>query len=143
MKNLIGKSENDIFDKYLKYLKTKGLDPEEVKAIKEFLNKAYQKTKNIWRPGCCRCIPDAYEVVEKIFQNSIVSKYFEEIIVKNFREGHFFFVMLSHDGKEFVIDPTGVPIEGGTWIFPNTIKPYFGLVEYATDYHEIIYKNSS
>lgn len=64
-------------------------------------------------------------------------------MVKNFRKGHFFFVMFSHDGKEFVIDPTGVPIKGRTWVFPDVIKPYFGLVEYATDYHKIIYENSS
>jgi len=143
LKHIIKNSENKNFKEYLKYLETKGLTYEEVKAIKEFLEEFYKNTGYLWRPGSCRHIPKLCELGNEILQKSLAKKYFGNIITRSYdTDGHFFLVMLSYDGKEFVIDPTGVPVKEKTWVFPDDIRPYFGLVRHATGYHKIIYQNS-
>lgn len=101
------------FSEYVKYLVTKGLNSDESKAVKEFLSGLYEKTYEIWQPGCCRFIPDMDKTVEKILNNSTAKKYFESVHVRKYtldgKDAHFFLTLFSSRGKEFVIDPTGVP----------------------------------
>ncbi|MEM5766136.1 MAG: hypothetical protein QW423_00640 [Candidatus Aenigmatarchaeota archaeon] len=128
--------------KFEKYFEKRGLNPEEIKNIKKFLEELYQKTGCFWKPGYCRYTPEFLEAAKKILRNS--ENYFEDIRIRNYEGGHFFLVAFLRDGKEFIIDPTGVPsVSGkGRSIFPDDIKPYFGLIDYATGYHKLIYENS-
>jgi len=76
-----------------------------------------------------------------ILQKSATNEYFTQIVPQNYMDEHFFLLMLSREGKEFVIDPCGVPIKEKDWSYPEDIIPYFGLVEYATGFHKVIYQN--
>lgn len=141
IEKLIDKSRNKSFEDYSEYLKTKGLIPEEAKAVKKFLDEFCEKTGYVWEPGSCRYIPKLCELGNEILQKSTANKYFTQIVLKNYMDGHFFLFMLARDGRKFVIDPTGVPVEEKSWVFPDDIRPYFGLVEHAAKFHKIVYQN--
>ncbi|MEM5793688.1 MAG: hypothetical protein QXS48_04585 [Candidatus Aenigmatarchaeota archaeon] len=142
VEEMIEKSRSESFDKFSKYFEKSGLKKEERKAVKDFLEKLCKKTGYAWRPGLCRYIPKVIELAKQTLKESCAKNYFYEIVLKNYDDRHFFLLMLSFEGKKFVVDPTGVPEKERTWVFPDDIKPYFGLIEKAKGFHRVVYQNS-
>jgi len=142
IEEIVEKSKNESFEKFSKYFEKSGLSKGEEKGIENFLERFCKKTGYIWKPGLCKYIPKILDLAKETLKESCAKKYFYDVVLGNYKEGHFFLLILSFEGKKFVVDPTGVPEKEKAWVFPDDIKPYFGLIEKAKGFHKIVYQNS-
>lgn len=135
------KSRNVNFEGYSEYLETEGLTSEETGAVRDFLAEFCKKSGYLWKPSLCKYFVKLCKLGNEVLQKSAASEYFTQIVPQNYMDEHFFLLMLFRDGREFVIDPCGVPVKENDWLYLKDIIPYFGLVEHATGFHKVIYQN--
>ena len=122
---------------YFKFLCADGLSRIEEAAIKNLLTRIGDVSGGAWRPMNCDAIPHYTHLANSVWERSMGKDLFGELIPMRFLHGHFFWVSEMPDGRLFIIDPTGVPIEPPH----KNITPFFGLLDAADGYHRQVYAN--
>lgn len=129
--------------RHLTFFNREGLTEEEANALYVTLVKLGEKTGNMWTPRDCGDIPELTKFANRIYIRSPAGKFFKRLVPKRFIHHHFFWCSDSRKGnKKLIIDPTGVPEDFNEYFKtrdPSTIKPYFGLLEYAPGMHRSVY----
>ncbi len=126
-------------ESYQHYVNKEGLTAVESISLDEFLTGLAFATGKEWQPGNCRAIPDYTNVAEHICKLSGAQAYFTPPVAKRFAHSHFFWMMERRaNGEKVILDPTGVPLEFGL-CEPESIVPYFGILEYAPKNHKRVY----
>jgi len=127
--------------RHLNNFNTKNLSEQEADAVYQLLVRLGEKTGNMWMPECCNATKNLTGFANRIHSQTAARIYFSQLILKRSLYEHFFWTMSSReDGKEVVLDPTGVPRNLANPSI-DIIEPYFGLMESAPEGHRKVYSN--